>query len=120
MLGRLAASFRDAFRGVAISFATQRNFRIHLLAAVLVLGVGLWLGVSAVEWAILALTVGGVLAAEMANTALEALADAASPEFHPLVGRAKDVMAGMVLVAAASSVVEGLLVLGPRLLAHLR
>jgi diacylglycerol kinase (ATP) len=58
-----------------------------------------------------------VWTAEALNTALEFLADAASPEFHPLVGHAKDVAAGAVLISAAGAVVIGLLVLGPHVIA---
>jgi diacylglycerol kinase (ATP) len=63
-----------------------------------------------------------VWTAEALNTALEFLADVASPEFHPLVGKAKDVAAGGVLISAIGSVGIGLLVLGPYVLdflAHL-
>jgi diacylglycerol kinase (ATP) len=60
-----------------------------------------------------------VWTAEALNTAFESLCDVASPEFHPMVERAKDVAAGAVLVAAIGSVVIGLLVFGPRLLARI-
>ncbi len=112
----LIHSFRDALRGVAHVLRTHRNMRIHLLAALLVAGLGLWLGLTALEWAILALAICLVMAAELANTALELLADVASPDYHPLVGIAKDVSAAAVLLSAAGAVVVGILVLGPRLL----
>jgi diacylglycerol kinase len=79
--------------------------------------VGLWLGLAGYEWAILVLTISGVLAAELINSALEMLADATSPEHHPLVGIAKDVAAGAVLVMALGSVVVGLLLFLPKLTA---
>ena len=56
-----------------------------------------------------------VWTAEALNTALEFLADVTSPEFHPLIGKAKDVAAGAVLLSALGSVIIALLILGPRL-----
>ena len=111
----LTDSFRDAFRGVAFVLRTQRNSWIHLLAASLVTAAGLALGLTLPEWAVLALAVTLVLVAEMVNTALETLLDALSPEYHPLVGAAKDVAAGAVLLSSVGAVIVGLLVLGVRL-----
>ena len=99
---------------------TQPNARVHALATAGVVAVGLALPLSALEWACLAIAIVAVWAAEAFNTALELLADAASPEFHPLVGKAKDVAAGAVLLTAVGSVVVGLLILGPHVLAALR
>ncbi|MCS6774347.1 MAG: diacylglycerol kinase family protein [Anaerolineae bacterium] len=112
----LWASFRFAFAGIAHALRTQRNFRVHLLVTAAVVGVGLWLRISTDQWAILALTIGLVLHAELVNTALEAVVDHVSPEFHALAKIAKDCAAGAVVVAAATAVGVGLLVLGPPLL----
>ena len=71
---------------------------------------------SASEWCWIVLAIMAVWTAEALNTALELLADVASPEFHPLVEKAKDVAAGGVLIAAFGSVIIGLLVIGPHLL----
>lgn len=114
-----ARSFVHAFRGVAALLATQHNAWIHALASVLVLAAGLLLGLSRVEWCCIVLAVAAVWSAEALNTAVELLADAAVPQRHPLVGRAKDVAAAAVLLAAAGAAVVGLLVFGPRLLALL-
>ena len=57
-----------------------------------------------------------VWTAEALNTAFEFLADAASPNFHPLVKKAKDVAAGAVLISAIGAVVIGVLVLGPHVM----
>jgi diacylglycerol kinase len=117
---RLAArlrSFVHAGRGLAVLVATQHNAWIHATATLVVLGLGLALEISRPEWALIALAVAGVWTAEALNTAFEWMCDVASPEFHPLVRRAKDVAAGGVLVAAIGASVVGLLVFGPRLLA---
>ena len=76
---------------------------------------GLYLGIGWLEWAVLALTIGMVMVAEMFNTVAEAAMDAATPYYHPLVKIAKDVAAGAVLFTAIVSVLVGLLVLGPPL-----
>jgi diacylglycerol kinase len=83
---------------------------------VAVVALGLWLDLSRGDWCWLVVAIAMVLAAECMNTALESLADAALPEPHPLVGRAKDAAAGAVLCAALGAAGIGLLVLGPPLL----
>ena len=65
--------------------------------------------------ALVALAIGAVWSAELLNTAVEALTDLVSPEYHALAGKAKDVAAGAVLVVAAGALVVGLLVFGPPL-----
>lgn len=114
--GTLARSFRYAFAGLGYCLRTQRNFRIHTLAATLVTVLGVLLGLSWVEWAVLALTVTMVLAAEMVNTVVEAAVDLASPAYHPLAKVAKDVAAGAVLVTALGAVVVGACVFLPHVL----
>jgi diacylglycerol kinase len=114
-----ATSFRYAFNGLWRVLLTQPNARIHAIATVCVIALGAWLGVSRVEWAILALTIGFVWTAEFINTALEAVVDLASPDIHPLAKVGKDVGAAAVLVAAIMSVIVGLLILGPPLWARL-
>lgn len=109
-------SFRYAFSGIWHTLKTQRNAQIHLAAAVLVVGLGLLARLTFTEWAILALTMGFVIAAEMLNTATEVAMDFSTSEFHPQVKIVKDVAAGAVLVAAITAVVVGLLILGPPLL----
>jgi diacylglycerol kinase (ATP) len=111
----LLTSFKYAFGGVWHVLRTQRNARIHLLVALVVIALGLWLGLSRTEWAIIVLTIGLVLAAESFNTVAEAAVDLATAEFHPLAKIAKDVAAGAVLLTAITAVIVGLLILGPPL-----
>jgi len=114
-----ARSFGFAFRGVATLLASQHNAWIHAAATLAVVGLGLALGVSRLEWALLVFAIALVWTAEGLNTALEWLCDVAAPEYHPLVKQAKDVAAAAVLLAAIGSALVGLLVFGPRLLALL-
>ena len=96
---------------------SQRNAWIHLLATICVLMVGFYFGFTKSEWCWIVLAIAIVWTAEAFNTAFEFLADAVSPEYHPLVGKAKDVAAGAVLISAIGSVVIGILIIGPHLLA---
>lgn len=111
----LLTSFKHAFSGVWYVLRTQRNARIHLTLALVVIALGLWLGLSYTEWAVIVLTIGLVLAAESFNTVAEAAVDLATAERHPLAKIAKDVAAGAVLLVAITAVVVGLLILGPPL-----
>jgi len=108
-------SFKYAIHGVGIMIRTQHNAWIHAAATCAVMVAGFAFGISRDEWIWIILAVMAVWSAEAFNTAFEFLADAASPSFHPLVGKAKDVAAGAVLIAAAGSAVIGLLVFLPHL-----
>jgi diacylglycerol kinase len=98
---------------------TQRNAWIHACATVAVAALGLWLGLTRLEWAVIILTIGLVWMAEFVNTSLEAVVDLACPDLHPLAKVGKDVAAAAVLVGAITSVGVGLLILGPPLWARL-
>ncbi len=112
LTGRLR-SFGHAFRGLKVLLQTQHNARIHAVATVLVVVAGALLRISAFDWALIALAVLCVWAAEAMNTAIEFVVDLVSPEHHPLAAKAKDVAAGAVLVAAIGSAIVGGLVFGP-------
>jgi diacylglycerol kinase len=109
-------SFRCACRGVCDVLRSQRNAWIHAGATAAVIVAGASFGLSALEWTLLTLAMSGVWTAETFNTALEALGDAVAGQHHALVGRAKDVAAGAVLVSATGALVVGALVFGPRIL----
>ena len=112
-LGDLPKSFLYAGQGLWYLLRNQRNARIHLLLAVLAVVLALVLRLSFVEWAVLALAIGLVIAAEAFNTAVEALVDLVSPEHHQLAKVAKDTAAGAVLVAAMASIVVALFLFLP-------
>ena len=114
---RLLQSFAYALQGVAFLVRTQPNARLHLLAAVLVCAAGVYVGLGRAEWLWISVVITLVWSAEAFNTALEQLADALHPEQHPGIGRAKDVAAAAVLIAALGAAVIGLLVFVPHLAA---
>jgi diacylglycerol kinase len=113
--GRLH-SFRYAIHGLTLMLRSQHNAWLHAFASICILIMGGLFRLTDGEWCWIILAIMAVWTAEALNTALEFLADAATPEFHPLVKCAKDVAAGGVLIAALGSVAIGLLVLGPHLL----
>jgi diacylglycerol kinase len=108
-------SFGYAFEGIAYVVRTQRNMRVHLVIAGLVVVAGILLRVTAVEWAIIALTMGVVFASEMVNTVAELAVDLLTEEYHPMAKVAKDVSAAAVLVTAVAAVAVGVAIFGPRL-----
>ena len=110
---RRVASFGHAGRGVWSALRSEVHLRFHAVATVVVIGLGFYSGLSRLEWALVALAVASVWAAELMNTAIEALTDLASPAYHPLAGKAKDVAAGAVLLAALGALVVGALVFVP-------
>jgi diacylglycerol kinase (ATP) len=115
--GDLPASFRYAAQGLAYGFASQRNFRIHVITGLVVFCLGVWLRLSLDRLAVLVLTVAAVLVLELLNTATEAVVDLAiGRQFHPLARIAKDCAAAAVLVAALASMMIALLLLVPPLL----
>ena len=119
LLRRRMASFGHAFRGVGAALRTEVHLQFHAVATAAVLGTGWYFNLTLTEWALVALAVGGVWAAELFNTAIEALTDLVSPGYHPLAGKAKDVAAGAVLLAALAALAVGVAVFGPHLWALL-
>ena len=100
--------------------SSQHNAWIHAAATFVAVGVGAYLGLTKSEWCWIILAIVSVWTAEALNTAFEFLTDVASPEFHPLAGKAKDVAAGAVLITAVGAVMIGLLIMAPRVLEELR
>ncbi len=115
-----ARSFQYAFHGWWFVIRTQRNAWIHAVVSLSVVALALWLGLTPLQWAVIVLAIAIVWTAEFINTALEAVVDLASPQHHPLAKVGKDVGAAAVLIAALSSIIIGLLVIGPPLWERLR
>jgi diacylglycerol kinase (ATP) len=111
-------SFVYAGRGIRTMLRSQHNAWIHAAATLTVAAAGLTLQISRADYCVLILAVVAVWMAEALNTAFEFLCDVASPEFHPLVEKAKDVAAGAVLLAAIGAALVGILVFAPYVLAR--
>lgn len=109
-------SFRYAFAGLRVLMG-EHNAWIHCCAAVAAIAAGFLLGISRTEWLAIVLCIGAVLALEAVNTAVEAVCDQVSPQFAPLVKRAKDVAAAAVLIMALAAIVVAGIIFIPRILA---
>jgi len=109
-------SVKYAVRGIAIMLRSQHNAWLHAVATVAVIAVGVAVRLSVSEWCWIVLAITSVWTAEALNTAFEFLTDVASPDFHPIAEKAKDVAAGAVLLAACGAAVIGIMVLGPHVL----
>lgn len=106
-------SFVFAGRGMATLLRSQHNARLHAAATAAVVGAGILVGLQRLEWLALVVAVVLVWMAEAMNTAFEFLCDVASPGFHPLVARAKDVAAASVLICAVGALATAALVFAP-------
>jgi diacylglycerol kinase len=117
--GQRARSFRYAWQGVVHAFRVTHNFRIHLGMACAVIALMLWLDIPIHHQAVLLLCIGGVMAAETLNTAVEELVDLLHPQRDPRAGRIKDLAAGAVLITALFAALAGAVLLLPPLWARL-
>ncbi len=107
--------FDHAWEGISRAVRTQRNMRFHALAASAVVVAGIVFRVGLVEFVVLLLAITLVMAAELVNTAVEAVVDLISPERHPLAKIAKDAAAGAVLVASIGAAVIGSLIFAAKI-----
>lgn len=112
---KMIRSFSYAFEGVVALFRYENNARFHLIAAFGVVLLGLVLGLERFEWALVAIVVGAVWAAEAFNTAIEKLCDLVSPDYHPQIKAAKDLAAAGVMITSVVAVVVGAIVFGGKL-----
>ena len=113
-------SFRHAICGILRMLRCQHNAWIHLGVTIVVIGAGFFFALSAREWCWIILAIATVWTAEALNTAFEFLADAASPQFHPLVRDAKDVAAGAVLLTGIAAAIIGAIIFWPHLATLIR
>ena len=109
-------SFKNAFSGISWALKTQPNFRIHLSIAMAILLLGLFVNISGFEWLILIFTIFWALAAEMINTAIEAVCDLVTHEWKEEIKIAKDVSAGMMLLTAFGAVIIAGIIFLPKLI----
>lgn len=112
---RLLRSFSYAISGFKHSVRTEKNMQIHLFATVLVLVASVVFAISVTEWLFVFLAIGGVLALELMNTALERVVDLTTGEHHPLAKQAKDAAAGAVFLYAIIAVIIGMMIFLPKI-----
>ncbi|WP_172369284.1 diacylglycerol kinase family protein [Sporosarcina jiandibaonis] len=107
-------SFGYAFEGILHAVKTERNFKFHVAAAVIVISSGLLTGLAYTEWYVILVLIGGVLALELLNSAIERVVNLVTMERLLLAKQAKDLAAGAVLIFAICSAVIGLLIFIPK------
>ncbi|MFC5604052.1 diacylglycerol kinase family protein [Sporosarcina koreensis] len=107
-------SFHYALKGIRHGLLTERNFRFHAFAIVVVSISGILTGLNAVEWSIIFILFGGMTALELINTAIEKTIDLVTKEMHPLAGQAKDLAAGAVLMFAFFAAIIGMIIFIPK------
>jgi diacylglycerol kinase (ATP) len=111
-------SFRYAIVGILRMVRCQHNAWIHAVATVAAVLLGVLFRLSRFEWCWIVLAIAIVWTAEALNTAFEFLADAASPNFHPIIKDAKDVAAGAVLITAIAATIIGATIFWPHVAAR--
>jgi diacylglycerol kinase len=107
------SKFKCAFRGIVVGATGQSSIFVHLVAATLVIGVGVWLEVTPIEWCLLALCITIVLAFELFNSSIESLARAIDRQHNEQLRDALDIASGAVLVGAIGTAIVGLVILLP-------
>jgi diacylglycerol kinase (ATP) len=112
--GRLR-SLKFAFRGMWVLITTEDSIMVQLFCALLITIGGFYFNISHTEWMIQLLTIGLVLSAEAANTAIEEMADFVHPEFNKKIGYIKDIAAGVPTFAALTSIIIALIIYVPKI-----
>ena len=113
---RLRKSFGYAFKGIDDVIKHEPNMKIHVVVAILVVIMAFILKVSIIDWIILVLLIGVVLAAETINTTIENLVDMYTKEYDEKAKIVKDTAAGTVLILAITSAIIGLIIFIPKII----
>ena len=109
-------SFRFALNGLLLLLKNEHNSRIHILAAIIAIVMGIIMKLDHYEWALLIIVIGAVFLTELLNSSIESLADLIDPEWDELIMRAKDYSAAAVLISAIVAIVVGGLIFIPKFL----
>lgn len=116
---KLINSFKYAFTGMWSAYKSERNMKIHIAVAILVILFGIFLQISTYEWLACIVCFAMVIGAEMFNTAIETVVDIAMPKKDERAKKAKDVAAGGVLVFAIGSAIIGSIIFIPKIIDYL-
>ena len=112
-------SFTYPIKGLRYAYRNEQNLAVDVGVALLVTIAGFIFKLNLVEWAILALTIGLVISCELINTAIEAVVDLVTEDYHPLAKVAKDTAAAAVFVFAIVAIIVGLIIFLPKVMALL-
>ena len=104
-------SYRHAVRGISYTIGNENNFKYQLIAALVVIGTGLYIRLNVRDWIVLTTIIGVVLMAELFNTSIEKICDFVHPKNHPQIGIIKDISAGAVLVISIAALLIAVLII---------
>ena len=113
---RFLNSFRFSLDGLKYAYKYEQSMTIHLVCTIFAIILGIWLKISALEWAICILGLGIIMAIELLNTAVEAVVDLASPEIHPLAKIAKDTASASVGVFSFITILVDCFIFIPKII----
>lgn len=113
---RMINSFKYAFAGIFSALKTEKNLKIHISIATLVIIFGIIFKISKLEWLICLICIMTVISSELINTAIETTIDIAMPNKNELAKRAKDIAASSVLILAIISAIIGLIIFVPKII----
>jgi len=113
ILNRIKA-FKYAAKGFWILITSEKSIISQVIIGILMTIIGFIMNLSATEWLFQILAIALILVAESLNTGIEKLADFVHPEYHPEIGRIKDISAGAAFFAAIFAVIIGLIIYVPK------
>ena len=112
---KIINSFKYAIEGLVSSFKTERNMKIHIMAMIIVIALGIFMKLNKIELCIITIAIVMVISAELFNTAIENVVDMVSPQKNPQAKLVKDIAAAAVLVLAIGAAVIGIIIFGPKI-----
>lgn len=115
---QFGSSLKHAIDGIVYAFTVEQNMFLHVLIMLVVIGMGIFFEIQTLEWLFCLVMFGLVLAAELINTALEAVVDLVTEQYHVLAKVAKDTAAGAVLVLALTAATGGLVIFLPQVIVY--
>jgi len=113
-LPAISKAFGHAASGFCLALRSEPHMRFHVFAAAAITLIGLYLGLSSIEWALILIAISMVLLAELLNTAIEITLDVCVPKQHPKVKAAKDIAAAAVWIGATLATLIGCLIFVPK------
>jgi diacylglycerol kinase len=115
---KLFNSARYAVQGFFHFFRTDRNGQLEMLCAITAIALGCWLHINSIEWCLIIICIGVVLAAEMFNHSIEKTNDFISRDHHKEIGQIKDVAASAVMMTVFMSIAVCYLVLFSKIISQ--
>ena len=109
-------SFRNALKGIQNGFKTEVHFRFHVFAALIAIAIAVFFNITRIEWMMVLLCIAAVLSSELINTAVERICDRITKDRDSLIGNAKDLAAGSVLIISAAALIIGAIIFTPHII----